>query len=195
MMHGWTCAAAGAALIGLGVAGALGVNGLMQAGPSPGAQPAGGQVSPPATPPGRPAGPQGGGVSPEMVMKLMAGLKATPGCLGTDLAMCQSGKRVIFAWFKDKAAAMAWYNAKEHQGAVDAVAPDRDKTRTPMADVPDEGPILAVAAVSPGSGALAIELYAPLKGGLRMPGGGFAPSAFVDLVGPAKEGYGGSEKK
>ncbi|MDT4898958.1 MAG: hypothetical protein QOH25_4035 [Acidobacteriota bacterium] len=36
---------------------------------------------------------------------LVAGLKATPGCLGVETARTDSGKSVIFAWFEDKKAA------------------------------------------------------------------------------------------
>jgi hypothetical protein len=37
-------------------------------------------------------------------------VKASPGCLGVATAMTTSGKRLIFAWFEDKKAALAWYD-------------------------------------------------------------------------------------
>jgi hypothetical protein len=37
---------------------------------------------------------------------LVAGLKATSGCLGVETAQSSSGKNVIFAWFEDKKAAI-----------------------------------------------------------------------------------------
>jgi hypothetical protein len=185
---GRTLAAAGAALILVGITGALGVGVLdAQPGGAP-ATPPGKPATPPAGTPSTPASGPAGAVTPDRIAKLVEGLRATPGCLGVEVAQALSRKQLIFAWFKDKGAAMAWYNAKVHQDAVDAVAPNRDKSRAPMADVPDEGPIMAVASFSPGGGggggggALAIELYGPLKGGLHMPGGGFAPQAFTDLV-------------
>src|SRR5436190_9940646 len=45
---------------------------------------------------------------------LVAGLKATQGCLGVETARTSSGKNVIFAWFEDKKAALRWYTSKMH---------------------------------------------------------------------------------
>ena len=39
---------------------------------------------------------------------LVAGLKATPGCLGVETARTTSGKAVIFAWFENKRAVLRW---------------------------------------------------------------------------------------
>jgi hypothetical protein len=118
---------------------------------------------------------------------LVAGLKATPGVLGVELAQTMSGKNVIFAWFENKQAALKWYYSDTHQ-ALMAQFGSRRRPQGPLADVPDDGkPILAVASVTltgaPPTNAddlksvpqIAIELYAPLPGGLAV-GGRFAPS-------------------
>jgi hypothetical protein len=116
-------------------------------------------------------------------------LQHTPGCLGVEVGAMQSGKQVIFAWFEDKKAVLAWYNSDTHQrliGMTGATA-----SRNPLANVPDDVPVLAIASVtmpnmSAGAGPtaselasipqIAIELYTPLPGGLAA-GGRFAPSA------------------
>ena len=119
---------------------------------------------------------------------LVAGLKATPGCLGVETARTTSGKMVIFAWFENKKAALAWYYSQTHQMLV-KMGGGVTRPRGPMADVPDDGkPIMAIASVvlarpqdgiPPQSGLppvsqIAIELYTPLPGGLAL-GGRFAP--------------------
>jgi hypothetical protein len=119
---------------------------------------------------------------------LIGMLKATPGVLGVDAAQTMSGKQVIFAWFENKKAALNWYYSEGHQQLVKTFASGGNPGRTPMADVPDDGnPILAVASITLSkqpqvSGVqlpvsqIAIELYAPLPGGLAA-GGRFAPSS------------------
>ena len=119
---------------------------------------------------------------------LIGMLKATPGVLGVDAAQTMSGKQVIFAWFENKKAALNWYYSEGHQKLVKTFASGGNPGRTPMADVPDDGnPILAVASITLSkqpqvSGVqlpvsqIAIELYAPLPGGLAA-GGRFAPSS------------------
>ena len=121
---------------------------------------------------------------------LVGGLKATPGCLGVDTARTSSGKQVIFAWFEDKKAALAWYYSETHLAVMKRFAPPSppgQSTRAPLADVPDDGaPILAIASLTPidpsqaAAGAppfsqIAIELYRPLPGGVAL-GGRFAPA-------------------
>ena len=122
---------------------------------------------------------------------LVGGLKATPGCIGVETARTSSGKQVIFAWFEDKKAALAWYNSEMHRAVMRQFtppsSPDQPR-RAPLADVPDDGqPILAVASVTfvdpsqatPGAPPfrqIAIELYRPLPGGVAL-GGRFAPAA------------------
>ena len=118
---------------------------------------------------------------------LIGMLKATPGVLGVDAAQTMSGKQVIFAWFENKKAALSWYYSEGHQKLMKTFSSGGIPGRTPMADVPDDGnPILAVASITLSkqpqvSGVqlpvsqIAIELYAPLPGGLAV-GGRFAPS-------------------
>jgi hypothetical protein len=133
---------------------------------------------------------------------LVGGLKATPGCLGVDTARTSSGKQVIFAWFEDKKAALAWYYSETHRSAMKQFFPQLEQSkRTPLADVPDDGtPILAIASLTladksqPGAttfpfSQIAIELYRPLPGGLAL-GGRFAPATvkvpgMLNVAGPS----------
>jgi hypothetical protein len=119
---------------------------------------------------------------------LVAGLKATPGVLGVDTAQTFSGKQVIFAWFEDKQAVLNWYYSDTHQTAMRLFAPGGASDRAPLAHIKDDsGPILAIASLTMGQkpqvegvnlpvSQIAIELYAPLPGGLAL-GGKFAPAA------------------
>ena len=118
---------------------------------------------------------------------LAAGLKATPGCLGVELGRTVSGKHVIFAWFENKKALMAWYRSDAHVQAMQAVFPGRQPSASALNDIPDDTPILTIASVTladpktaaPGAPPftqIAIEHYTPLAGGLAT-GGRFAPSA------------------
>jgi hypothetical protein len=133
--------------------------------------------------------------------QLVAALKATPGVLGVEVAQTASGKQVIFAWFENKKAALTWYYSDTHMGLKNSFAPG-GAARTPMADVPDDGkPIMAIASLTMGKqppsasnpfpvSQIAIELYAPLPGGLAA-GGRFAPMAMkvpglVDAAIPVK---------
>src|SRR5262245_22887124 len=143
-------------------------------------------------PPGQP--PAGG------LPDLVGALKASPGCLGVETARTSSGKQVIFAWFENKKAALAWYYSDTHRSLQKAFAPG-SPARTPMADVPDDGsPVLAIASLTL-SGAptadtpfpvsqIAIELYKPLPAGLAA-GGRFGPATMkvpglIDVPMPAK---------
>jgi hypothetical protein len=116
---------------------------------------------------------------------LIAGLKATPGCLGVETAKTESGKQVIFAWFEDKKAALKWYHSDVHQAVIKKFFPNRKLRDNPLAGVPnDGGPVMAVASVTINEERtkenprpfkqIAIELYRPLPGGLSL-GGRFAP--------------------
>jgi hypothetical protein len=129
---------------------------------------------------GAPARQQSGGF-PDLV----SGLKATQGCLGVETAQTSSGKNVIFAWFENKQAVLNWYNSDMHQALLARYSGGRRRPGGPLAGVPDEGPVLAIASVTvakpPADGDLraattqiSIELYAPLPGGLAA-GGRFAP--------------------
>ena len=116
---------------------------------------------------------------------LVGGLRATAGCLGVETARTAGGKQVVFAWFENKKAALAWYYSDTHLGAMRMMG--AKPAEHPMADVPDDGlPVLAVASVTiAGNPAdtshpmaisqIAIELYRPLPGGIAV-GGRFAPS-------------------
>jgi hypothetical protein len=122
------------------------------------------------------------------VPDLIGALKSTPGVLGVDAGQTMSGKQVIFAWFENKKAALAWYYSDAHQALMQQFSGGRKRSAGPMADVPDDGrPILAIASLTmpappkPGTDLrasvtqIAIELYAPLPGGLAA-GGRFAPA-------------------
>lgn len=110
-------------------------------------------------------------------------VEQTEGCLGVELAQTMTGKNVIFAWFENKAAAERWYWSETHMEAMKFVGFEPGD-HEPMADVPDEGPILVIASIvqtdNPADGdglgvsQIAIELYQPLPGG-AFAGGRFAP--------------------
>lgn len=115
---------------------------------------------------------------------LIGALRTVPGCLGVDAGQFQSGKQAIFAWFENKEAAMRWYNHDVHQGAMAAFMTDENPTK-PMAGVPDNVPILAIASITFSDrphfdeiklpiSQISIELYTPIKGGIHL-GGTFAP--------------------
>ena len=119
---------------------------------------------------------------------LIGALKKTPGVLGVEAGQMMSGKQVIFAWFENKDAVLKWYYSDAHQALMVQFGAGARRPRGPLADVPDDGrPILAIASVTlkgpvPANAAdlrsvpqIAIELYAPLPGGLAV-GGRFAPS-------------------
>jgi hypothetical protein len=119
---------------------------------------------------------------------LVGALKATPGVLGVDAGRMVSGKQVIFAWFADKQAALNWYNSDVHRQLMNGYGSGARRPGGPLAGVKDDsGPILAIASITMDMAAvkdgdlkaatrqIAIELYAPLPGGLAA-GGRFAPS-------------------
>ena len=126
---------------------------------------------------------------PNPLMNLPKMIQATPGSLGVETAMTQSGKMVIFAWFENKKSALAWYYSQTHQTLMKMAGGGPPRPGGPMADVPDDGrPIMAIASVTlsrpqdgvpqtglPPVSQIAIELYAPLPGGLAA-GGRFAPA-------------------
>ena len=118
---------------------------------------------------------------------LVGMLKATPGVLGVDAARTMSGKQVIFAWFENKKAVLNWYYSEGHQQLIKTLASGATPGRKPLAEIADDsGPILAIASLTMSDkpqvtgiqipvSQIAIELYAPLPGGLAA-GGRFAPS-------------------
>lgn len=116
---------------------------------------------------------------------LIEGLRSTPGCLGVDAGQMASGKNVIFAWFENKAAALAWYRSDVHKQAMGDFFPDTPRVK-PFDGVPDNVPILAIASITMADkpafeetplpiSQIAIELYTPIKGGIHL-GGTFAPA-------------------
>jgi hypothetical protein len=118
---------------------------------------------------------------------VIAGLKATPGCLGVETARI-SGKNVVFAWFENKQAVMKWYYSDTHQDLMHRGFPDAEYKK-PLKDVPkDSGPIMVIASLTLAKephfksspmpiSQIAIELYQPLPGGTFV-GGRFAPASF-----------------
>jgi hypothetical protein len=136
---------------------------------------------------GAPPPPSQSGGPVQGMPDLVAMLKATPGCLGVDAARTMSGKQVIFAWFENKKAVVNWYYSDGHQRLIKTLASGGNPGRTPLADIADDsGPILTIASLTlsdrPQVGGvqlpvsqIAIELYAPLPGGLAA-GGRFAPN-------------------
>ena len=135
-------------------------------------------------------GPSGVGLlaqtSPRQFPDLVGALQRTPGCLGVEAGSMASGKQVIFAWFEDKKAALNWFYSDVHQQAMRTFAPQSSSGRLPLAGIADNsGPILAIASITPAATSavdrvqlpvsqIAIELYAPLAGGVAL-GGRFAP--------------------
>jgi quinol monooxygenase YgiN len=112
--------------------------------------------------------------------------RAHPGCLGVDTGQTRSGRQVIFAWFENKAALVAWYKSDAHQKAMKLAFPSQTFNREPLPDMPENsGQILAIVSLKPSEGpppagaglpigSIGIELYTPLPGGVAV-GGRFAP--------------------
>jgi hypothetical protein len=116
---------------------------------------------------------------------LIADLKASPGCLGVEVARTESGKQVIFAWFEDKKALLKWYHSDTHRALMKDFFPDQ-KYGQPLKDVPETGPIMTIASITFAEkgqvketslpiSQIAIELYQPAPGGVFY-GGRFAPA-------------------
>ena len=109
--------------------------------------------------------------------------------LGTELLKEVPKWAVEQGFAKNKQAVLKWYYRDTHMAAMAQFGATQRRPQGPLADVPDDGrPILAIASVTLRSGAaptraadlknvpqIAIELYAPLPGGLAV-GGRFAPS-------------------
>jgi hypothetical protein len=127
------------------------------------------------------------GVPAQGFPDLVGALKSTPGVLGVETARTSSNKQVIFAWFENKKAVLNWFYSDTHQTVMRAFASGASSGRAPLADIKDDsGPILAIASLTMGEqpqvagvrlpvSQIAVELYAPLPGGLAA-GGRFAPS-------------------
>jgi hypothetical protein len=134
----------------------------------------------------------------EPFSELVAAIKATPGCLGVETAHTGSGKEVLFAWFEDKKAALAWYYSDTHTELMKRFFAGLKRPGKPLADVPDDsGPIMAIASVTFSEPPtkekplpfkqIAIEMYQPLGGGLAI-GGKFSPANMKIPVRKAKPG-------
>jgi hypothetical protein len=134
-----------------------------------------------------PAGaPPHGAAAAQQMPDLIAALKSTPGVLGVEAARTMSGKQVLFAWFENKQAVLNWYYSPTHQGVMRMFTQGASSGRKPLADIADDsGPILTIASLTMTDAPqvdgvhlpvsqIAIELYAPLPGGLAA-GGRFAP--------------------
>ena len=96
---------------------------------------------------------------------------------------------MIFAWFENKQAVLNWYNSEAHQKAMQMFSARTG--RAPLSAIADgTGPIMVIASLTlagtPPSAVtsltsmpvsqIAIELYAPLPGGIAV-GGRFAPGS------------------
>jgi hypothetical protein len=135
-----------------------------------------------------PAGGPPQGSAMQQMPDLVAALKGTPGVLGVEAARTMSGKQVLFAWFENKQAVLNWYYSPTHQGVMRMFTQGASSGRKPLADIADDsGPILTVASLTMTDAPqvdgvrlpvsqIAIELYAPLPGGLAA-GGRFAPTS------------------
>ena len=80
------------------------------------------------------------------VTGLVPALQPSPGCLGVEVAPTQSGKQVIFAWFENRKALLAWYYSDVHKQLMSFTG--TAASPYPLADTPDNVPILAIASVS-----------------------------------------------
>lgn len=123
---------------------------------------------------------------PDLGDSLVAGLLASPGCLGADACRWNSGKSSIIGWFEDKDAVIAWYDSTMHERLMEPMGGASDE---PLAHVPDDqGPIMILATITPSArpeiegfpapiSQISIEMFAPLPGGAYI-NGRLAPEGF-----------------
>jgi len=149
-----------------------------------GQPPAQAPAQPPAQAPGQPGAP----FNPqEMLRQIVDGLKSVDGCLGVELARSQSGKSMIFAWFKDAESARTWYKHPAHTALVEMAGSDPALSK-PLEHVPDGTPVMVIASMTPAPtpqiegmpipiSQISIELFAALPGGASI-NGRFSPEAF-----------------
>lgn len=137
----------------------------------------------PAAPPAPAAAQPGAG----MGMQLVAGLKATEGCLGATAVQATDGRLAVIAWFENKAGAKRWYESRTHQRLMQGMAAG-EPAAEPMAHIADDTPIMVIAAITPAEpgktyglgipvAQISIELFQPLPGGAAV-NGRFSPEAF-----------------
>jgi len=124
---------------------------------------------------------------PEFGKILAEAAQASPGCLGVRLGRTADGTNVVFAWFENKQALVAWYKSDFHQWAMKTAFPNQSFNREPLPDVHENsGQILALVTLKlagaplPGApvriATIGIELYTPLPDGVAV-GGRFAPQS------------------
>jgi heme-degrading monooxygenase HmoA len=122
-----------------------------------------------------------------MIRQLVEGLKSVDGCLGVDLARTQSGKSMIFAWFKDAESARAWYNHPTHGRMLEMAGSDPAQGK-PLEHVKDGTPVMVIASMTPAPAPqieglpipisqISIELFTPLPGGASI-NGRLSPEGF-----------------
>lgn len=153
------------------------------------------RVSQPEKPASQNGAESQGRFTPEEMMgslgqQLIAGLNSTPGCLGADAASFASGRLVIFGWFQDKEAALAWHNSQIHKQVSTRFSGGRMMNRTPLEHIPAGVPLMVIASVamepptenSPPQMMFGIEVYEPLPGGFSFQGGAFSPAEFQHLM-------------
>ena len=127
----------------------------------------------------------------EMGMKLIEGLRETEGCLGVDMGRMMSGKNTIIAWFENKAAVKEWYYGLSHEQLLDDfISADEPLDHEPLAFIEDETtPIMVIVSMTFAEkgeiesiklpiSQIAVELFAPLPGGLHL-GGRLSPESFA----------------
>lgn len=113
----------------------------------------------------------------------------TPGCQGVRMLEADDGTKIYFVWFKNKTAALTWYDNAFHQAAMTLMKQSfpTQIIRKPLRHVQDKDkPILVVASLRHADRAkmkagefpfvqLSMEMYKPLPGGMSF-GGRFAPA-------------------
>lgn len=122
--------------------------------------------------------------------RVASDIAKSPGCQGVRKLETSDGVKIYFSWFKNKEAALTWYNHRFHLSAMALVAQSfpGQTIHKPLRHVKDtDAPILVVttmkhkdrAKTKPGEFPfvqLSMELYTPLPGGMTL-GGRFAPTA------------------
>src|SRR5258708_34748293 len=66
---------------------------------------------------------------PEFGKLLVEAAEASPGCLGVKLGRTGDGTNVIFAWFENKQALVAWYKPDFHQWSMKTAFPNQTFNR------------------------------------------------------------------
>jgi len=118
----------------------------------------------------------------------LARSRTRPDFLGLKQLKPRAANKVLFAWFENKKGVLNWFYSDAHQSLMRMLAPGASSGRKPLNAIADDsGPILVIASLTYADkprvegmqvpvSQIAIELYAPLPGGLAV-GGRFAPHA------------------